>query len=73
MISVETLVEKEVCVSRAEARRLIAQGVPEWKLEKMIQHKEEQKWGRRPRKINLVTSDLVVERSNAMVCKTIGE
>lgn len=53
MITVETLIEKEVCASRAEARRLIMQ-CPELKLEKMIQKREAQKWGRRPRRIKLV-------------------
>lgn len=57
MITVETLIEKEVCASHAEARRLIMQ-CPEWKLEKMIQKREAQKWGRRPRKVGIMWPEL---------------
>ena len=53
MITVETLIEKEVCVSHGEARRLIMQ-CPEWKLENIIKKREAQKWGRRPREIKLI-------------------
>jgi hypothetical protein len=52
MVSPQQLVEKGVCVSFAEARRLIS-GLSEQRLEKIIQEKQ-MKWGRSPKRVKRV-------------------
>jgi len=51
MIEPKTLVEKGICVSFGEARRLIF-GLSEDRIKEMIQEKETA-WGRKPRKSRL--------------------
>lgn len=58
MIDAKTLVDSQVCVSFAEARRLM-QCMSEEKIMLLLKRKEEQRWGRRFKKpVKLVWPEL---------------
>lgn len=58
MIDAKTLVDSQVCVSFAEARRLIL-CMSEEKIMLLLKKKEEQQWGRRLKKpVKLVWPEL---------------